>query len=1822
MNALRLVLHCGVAAIALAAAVPACAQTTPAHAPAVASAPARAIVAGDRLDRAAVDRFARQALVEGTDAAAVFDALAADSALAPAQRANARRAAALVLWRGGDLDGAAMRAQAANAIAASHDGEVLQGDLALLRDDPLGARMAYERARDLAISAPQKAALARRLALLDPGVEGEPVVDLAEAGVVTRQSAAQVLALDGYAAAAERLGSVTPEAATLQGALMLAEQALKAGDTTAAARHAWQALDRARTAGDRRYALALLAESAPDEAARKALASRLAGRTDVDSADARIALLLRGGDYGAARALLADRDDAAARDMRIEIDRITDDRAAIAEEFSRTIAARPRDPDAYVRLALLHLANGEEAQALEVFDRFFASAPPPEAQIEAARAMIGMGLDEAAIARIRVLARNPSVAIAAQLFLFDAFSARGDDAAARATLDRLAEIMPRGDAMRAELADAYERLGDLDAALAVLDDLSAQGLLDYDHQVHVADLLEQSGQDDAALATWRKLWRASELPARRSFLETRIVRLGKRTGQLDTLAGDAERELAASGSRSALALVVAIRLAEGERAQARDAITRFAASAGLNEQDRLRELVAIHARTGDYAALDDALRRLAQLDAEHADIYLRQRILAVLAQPGAFRSADDQQAAIDGLIAQLDAASAQASGSAEAASRAAAIYELASLHERAISSYRRAVALSPDRGDDLMQLTKILAGQERGGEALAVASYALTMAPDAASRAVAADALMGASRGQGGEAPVLAQRMNAALRFLRLRLLDEVLGGGGDLDLYAQIADVAAAGGVLGDQLRATEMLLPAAGGQRADILRRLVAMADPAKPGADGTTADPEQRAVYGQRLIALGVEFPPETYAEIGTALLAVRKVSDAARAFAMMGDLGGLVNTDEIRARAYAAVGRYDQALDHYALALLRDRRNPGLIVATSILREAMGQERLAHDWYADGLASLIVRQAATGEALDPASETGLDVRRFYATLVEGLVATMPAGAAGDATMQRLVALVRDAAAARVAGAGYASHVRLRLAADAAWRIAAARGDAGAAAQVQAALSEAFPADLLAQRELAYRRHLTSLPQPDAVAIDEALAVQARDSGNVFLAAHLALARLDREWLAELLAQVIADDADERARPLGEGPPRPPRGLLVGFVLDALEALPAEAFRAIVWTPIPPAQRSAVAFDILNSAPSRYDELEAAIGESALDHATMIDRIASGRSTAMPLSVQSRRGEADAADGIAAMIGRFSTDETVTLYERLVERGVATGIDNTLARDLFGKLVMGDLDEAQRQRVIAAVERQAGSGRGAEDNTAAWFAPTLLIFDAPAANREVLLAGADALARRFADGAAMPQMLRAWYADDRATALALLRRLHQETRTAARTVDYLPGIEQRWFAEEANADVDRFLARAAPSPAEAAAFYTGPFTEALGRDIPDALVLRVFERLVAIDPANGDWVSGLLLARRALSEPGDTIGLLQDYLARVGGDRGAGMALAAALLLRDDPGDAAQAEQRAAAAGTPLDDAAAWTAIATPPASLPRSGMTALASVLLADLVEARPQAALARLVANPAAGVADPQYEPAGAGLAREVLAGGSDVLRDLRMAWRRSAQPPEPDSPVPTLRREDIAQGLAEAGLDQSHPAFSPEVSELVVTLLSAIGDKDRGGYIDLYRAAGRGLAATGQPAEVSEDASPHAVLLALAVAEAGGGQVPVDSLLGYIERHPGMLAGERLYFARILGMEGQTGTASRLVRDAALQVRFMESDEPVPYPGRPAVVRPDDFIHTLACWPDHEAAQAAYQDVASTLRGLIRGPHGGPGEMPDLPACTAPGGAR
>ncbi|MDA4833541.1 hypothetical protein NY536_19070, partial [Enterobacter hormaechei] len=147
------------------------------------------------------------------------------------------------------------------------------------------------------------------------------------------------------------------------------------------------------------------------------------------------------------------------------------------------------------------------------------------------------------------------------------------------------------------------------------------------------------------------------------------------------------------------------------------------------------------------------------------------------------------------------------------------------------------------------------------------------------------------------------------------------------------------------------------------------------------------------------------------------------------------------------------------------------NLDLLVKTAILYERQGQDAQARRWYWQGLRALVARQPLS--PVGARDERGLDVRRYYPTLVEGLLLNWPgdaaAGNAMRADLDRRCA-VEIAALDPAKPQVLADHPRLALLVDLEQRIADAHADEGQRADRDATLDRLFAHDP------AYRRAAT--------------------------------------------------------------------------------------------------------------------------------------------------------------------------------------------------------------------------------------------------------------------------------------------------------------------------------------------------------------------------------------------------------------------------------------------------------------------------------------------------------------------------------------------------------------------------------------------------------------------------------------------------------------------------------------------------------------------------------------------------------------------------
>lgn len=1724
-----------------------------------------------------------------------------------AGRTPAAPSAADRLWREGD---AAAALAAANADPA---GMLLKAELLDAAGRVAEATPLYRQVRATTADATLRQRIDLRLAILDAVRRPDALTAFAaDRSPSQRRALAEVLALLGRPGQALALAG--PATTPVQ-RMTAAQWALGAGDAAAARSAAQAAVAAAATPEDRRYALALLVEAYRMGGDLAGVLPILARQGGPAASDATIDVLLELGRTSQAIALIARSGDPAVRARLGGILDQSGDIAAAQAEYRRLIAADPHQADLYTRLAAAWLAQGREDEAVATFRALFAANRGRADVLTAgAKAMIAMGLHEPAVAMLAGSAGDPAVATATHLFLFETRMDRGDTAGALAELAAVRRAGPRG-LLLAEVADGYERLGRPAEALALLRQREARGDAGYDLRAHIAQLASATGDDADALARWRALWSDTTLPARRSAIERQIVALATRLDRIEAMAAELSARLDAGTLRPGeIDLLVALRLAQGKGDVAADAVRRFAARRGAGEVAVLDQLARLYARIRDYDRLGTTLQRLIAIDPGHRDTHVRQLILTRLRHANGGASAAERQAELDALMAQL--------GDAGGPAFRATVYAHADLTGPAIDQLRRAVAAAPQDGDALARLAAELVRAQRRGEAIALLQYAAERGgqPVAAIDALI-DTVTGATDDDGAA---------AVLGWAERRVLERIAAEGASPRLLGLLADIAAADADVALQVRATEATVAGAGERRGYVLRELATLSGGGVRDGSGVAVigDPQRKLVYARRLLALGQSFPPDLYADLARTLLSQGDEAGAERAFAMMNGMGGLVNVDEAKGDAYAAAGRLRPALANYARALLQDQDNFDLLIKTAILQERAGQDALARRWYWRALRTLIARQPA--RPVDAQDERGLDVRRYYPTLVEGLLLTWPDGTGQADAILADLARQFDAAMGEVDGARpgrFADHPRLALLVDLGRRIVdAGRGDA-ALSGWDAPLDARFAADPAYRRAATLRRHLTGRGTVLPTGTDwplAALAVQAGDTDNGELGFVLALARGDDAAADAALATALADE--EAARAPGADPSAFRQPLYLLLLVDAMDRMPADRLRDRVLVPLQrsPA-RDAILFDLFRAAPDRFDRLERINGARLLtpDRLVALTIEQSGRPLGITLRSSRGAGGGDGNDWLAG----FSTDQLIALYDGLVVR-VAQGQGDSALGDLaLDTVLRRPLDAGQQQRLSAILDRDRAVVRDPQTRSGMPLVARLLLFDVAPANRELVLRAARGVAASYGDSAALPTVLTRWYAGDRAGAFVALATMAEAMRSAGQSIGRIDRAIEAHFGDIHRQQIDAFLADPAPRPQDAALVYDRFVAQDGAASVEQRLA--VTRRMMALDPANPRYRLRLLtlLADRAdwaaLAPP------LQAWVTSTPDDRTAATMLALVYRLLGQE-DAARAV--ATAAQVDPDDADWLARLLNRARTL--SGRSTGSGRLFAPVYDAYRQ----RYPARPAViAVQAREGRPAVSG-----AAGGDGMLapllqvdpadpvpppRRLRALWRQS---------LPLAAEGDLLRGrraLAQtllagtkgegaAATLLADPAMTAELSAYPRVMAPEDQARQTALYaVGAYGPVRRGAGATALAALLDElrAGRADADLVRRLIALAGQGAAPLApadlaALDARLRAMPVLGVDDRIALARIVAQGGDGATAEALLRAALLQLL---------YPAGP-LDGVDDFaatlrriVATLAAWPDVQERRRVHGALAQLLETRKLGPNGG--DLPGLPPLDGGG---
>lgn len=1771
------------------------------------------LVAAPRIDLSAAARLYRDAVIANR-VPALYDELErfAASSAAPERRSMALLARAAMRWQQGVADAALADADRALTLHSGPAALLLKARLLDAGGQAADAVALYRQAQAATPDAAERRMIAIRIAVAEATTRPAALTDLPRATppVATPGRVATALALLGDPAGALALAPTTGTIDYAQD-LRLADRAIAAKRFDAARDHAWRAFGHAAGAADRRYALAVMVEAYRAAGTLAEAETFLAARTATPDIDqARVDLLLELGRTDAAVALIDRSGDPTLRARLLPVFEMTGRDQEVAAEYRRRIAAQPDRLEWVGGLALHYLGRGDDAAAIAVYRQFFtANAGRIDALTTAARQMIAMGLGDAAHAMIERAAGGGAGSVPLQFFLFEAAQGQGDDAAARAALARLRTLLPPASPMLSDVADGYERLGDPAEALAVLHAAETRGAaVDYDQRVHIALLAFATGRFEESLTRWRALWRESKLPARRSYLERQIVRSATRLDRLEPIARELEGDIAAGrGGQGEIDLLVGIRLAQGRGDDAVAVVRSYAQRAGLGDTARLEQLAALYVRLKNRPALNRTLRLLVRADPANADLYLRRLTLNTVRY--AEGDAASQAAEVERLLGELRGAAGLED--ADATRFAAGVYAMASLGEQAAAQYRRAMALAPGDSDAMIQLANLLKTGGKPREAVAMLQFAADTAADESALTIAIDALVDtvAVPARARDAGDAAALRTTVLAWARRRLLDRIIAEGSNIRIDTTLADLAQEQGDFALQRRAYDDMLALAGDQKAAVLRQLLTLTSGTsgrEEDAGPTLGDGAAKVAYGRRLLALRREYPADFYADLARSMLAAGDVAGAERSFAMMNDVGGLVNVDQVRGDAYAKAGRPDQALRDYGRALLRDRDDAGLIVKASILREQRGERPLANRWYWQGLRTLLLRQPLR---VDTTGDVPIEVRQYLPTLTEGLLLTWPDAPADAARiLTDLHAMVADAARQVEPGTkrAFTDHPRLALLVALDRRIAERQRDTARVAALDAMLAPRFAHDPAYLDTAALWRDLTGIRPVDPAASGEdwvvrGLQAQARDGGNADLDLVLTLARGDAAGIAAWMDHAIASETIWRdAARRGDTTVYPP--LLYAMLLKGVDALSPAMFRTLVLEPVARLPfRDEVMFDVFRTVPDRFARLATVAPDLVPGDDALLAMMGTRTNLPLPMIASSARRTGDVLGG---MLARFSDDALIGLYERLIAAMLADDDISGFQDRLIDTLMRKPLNAGQQARLLAAIRRDIAYPDPNARRSAGQMVPAFLILAPDPANRAILLDAANALSVRYPLARQLPAFLRAMFAGDQTAAFVALRALDADTATEPGGPDYATAIFKERFQQEARRDMAAFLNDAKPDPDRIVAFHRDYVLNAsrFGIGSDPATTLPLYRKLVSVDPANAAYRLGLVQLLWAKGDRTEATATFRPYAAEHPDEPDAAAMLQMMLATTDQP-DAARSV--AQASGVSIDDPATLAAIVNRMGA--QRGVLSQTFAPLLDAYRARFPTA-PPIVALDRQRAAQQQQSPtlvAEDDVAREQLATafavsterGRAVLRDM---WRNSM--PLGEQPVAgAVSRAGVTNALAlpVTGTAATGPVAAilaaPAVIDDLTAMLATLEPEVRQRQPTLYALVAQGLIVQGR-ARARIDASWRSVddgtigghdlqLLVTLVERIGDVPDPARraAIVRRLQAMPVLAAAQRMQLATLFARTGDHATAGTLLEAAAMQA-LLPTDIDMRQ-NTSAVASPQTIVATLETWQDREAAR-------------------------------------
>ncbi len=749
---------------------------------------------------------------------------------------------------------------------------------------------------------------------------------------------------------------------------------LKSGDQDRAQRHFLAAMDAAPLVRDRRYAQERLISAHRASGTLGALCTTWLedSRRTPERVDALIAVLreLKRPEKALKMLLVGEGMGEEAQKKKRPFRSLQREIIGLALECNRPeevedtylalVKREPKRVEWRSGLALLYLLRGDRNAAARQFaEGLEAVGSSGKLCMRLARAAQDLSLEgEARQAAMKATTLDEDSRLRGFLFLANRAFKSGDMDGALKGLETLEKTFADSDEALAQVADAYERFRQPGEAIRVLTRIEKRSTME-DVLMRLAWLLQGERRKEEALELWKRLWKATKLPARVRQAEDRLLDLCSNTGGLADLAIDLEEALeAGKGGARDLGLLVKLYSRAHDPVSAVEVLKTYGRNMGKGKVETLQAMAHVYQHCEDYRRYEETLLELQRLDPENALDYQQQ--IAV----GALERGRGRQAR-----RALDRLKTLTPGDIQTEEFTAGVLAMVGLLKESVQAYVRVVAGHPDRIEDYLLMANVMRDAGRRDQALRMFLDLLERADKDDLFTVAVDGLLNLN----ADRPML--------RIAQRRVKERIARRPHKAFLYQLAADLAEELRDSEEQVAMTSLMVIVSGERRSAILRELMDL--------EAARSNPDGLIDNGRSLLALGEEMPPQVFLDLGRALIRTGDLATAERVFARTRIAGDFVAMQQRIAGYYADAGYVVDAARILRQALLARPADVELLTRVGTLAEVAGNRAQARRDF-DLAMDILMRRSppAVGNLKKKADSTAATARATSSITMGGV------------------------------------------------------------------------------------------------------------------------------------------------------------------------------------------------------------------------------------------------------------------------------------------------------------------------------------------------------------------------------------------------------------------------------------------------------------------------------------------------------------------------------------------------------------------------------------------------------------------------------------------------------------------------------------------------------------------------------------------------------------------------------------------------------------------------------------------------------------------